>query len=154
MSELTSETSSSHSHREEVLGRLNSQSPAEIHAVRSKFIGAYTAFVAATLIASITNASAIGGGKLVVCLLSVSVPALVAHLLLDRTITVIQQRKKSAYRGAALGAGVFPSVIAFAVLIAHVSTVGAVIFVLGCVYWFFVVDVVTAAGTRAKDSNI
>lgn len=154
MSELTSETPPSRSHRDEVLDRLNGQTPAEVHSVRSKIIGAYTAFVAATLIAAITNARAIGGGKLVVCLLSISVPALVGHLLLDRTITLIQQRKKSAYRGAALGAGIFPSVIAFALLIGHVSTVGAVIFVLGCVYWFFVVDVVTAAGAWDKDSTI
>jgi hypothetical protein len=154
MSELPSETTSPRSHRDEIFERLNAQTPTEVHAVRLRIIGAYTAFVAATLISSITNASAIGGGKLVVCLLSVSVPALVGHLLLDRTITVTQQRKKSAYRGAALGAGIFPSVIAFALLIGHVSAVGAVIFVLGCVYWFFVVDVVTAAGARDKDSTI
>ncbi|VWD62354.1 hypothetical protein [Burkholderia contaminans] len=139
---------------DEVLKRVQGQMPAEVHAVRSKMIGAYTAFVAATLIASITNSVAIGGGKLVICLFSISLPALVGHLLLDRTVTVIQQRKTSAYRGAALGLGIVPSLMAFAILIGHVSIVGAVLFVVGCVYWLLVVDVVTAAGARDKNSTI
>ncbi|WP_179404244.1 hypothetical protein [Burkholderia guangdongensis] len=91
---------------------------------------------------------------MVICLLSLSLPALVGHLLLDRTVTVIQQRKTSAYRGAALGIGMIPSIIAFTILIGHVSVIGAVLFVLGCVFWFFVVDVVTAAGARDKESII
>ncbi|WP_439672897.1 hypothetical protein [Cupriavidus necator] len=142
------------SHPEEVRRRVQAQTPEEMYSRRSKLIGAYAAFVAATLIASITNAAAIGGGKLAACLFSLSLPALVGHLLLDRTVTVIQQRKTSAYRGAALAVGMVPSVVAFALLIGHVSLLGAVLFVLGCVYWIFVVEVVMAAGPRDKDSAI
>lgn len=152
--ESDSKAASGPSNLDEVLRRVRTQTPAEVHAVRSKTIGAYTAFVAATLIASITNSVAIGGGKLVICLFSLSLPALVGHLLLDRTVTVIQQRKTSAYRGAALGLGLIPSLAAFTILIGHVSVIGAVFFVLGCVYWFFVVDVVTAAGAHDKNSKI
>lgn len=154
MGETDSKVTSGPGNLEEVLTRVRAQTPVELHTVRSKLIGAYTAFVAGALIASITNSVAIGGGKLVICLFSLSLPALVGHLLLDRTVTVIQQRNTSAYRGAALGLGIFPSIIAFTILIGHVSVVGAVLFVLGCIYWSFVVDVVTAAGARDKNSTM
>jgi len=116
--------------------------------------GAYTAFVGAALLVSVTNAAAIGGGRLVVALLAVALPALVAQLLLDRTVTVIQRRKVSGHRGLARGVGFLSSIAAFTLLIGHVSVVGAVLFVLGCVYWLFVVKVVTAAGAESEDSQI
>ncbi|NPT62460.1 hypothetical protein [Paraburkholderia elongata] len=139
---------------EKVMGRVRAQTPEELHSLRSRMFGAYTAFVAAALLASITNSGVIGGGRLVVSLLALSLPALVAQLLLDRTVTVIQRRKVSLYRGLARWIGFVPSIAAFTLLVGHVSVVGAVFFALGCFYWFFVVDVVTAAGAKSEDSTV
>ncbi|MGF6301134.1 hypothetical protein OKW42_004487 [Paraburkholderia sp. WC7.3d] len=61
--ETDSKVASGPSNLDEVRQRVRAQAPAQVHAVRSKMIGAYTAFVAATLIASITNSVAIGGGS-------------------------------------------------------------------------------------------
>ncbi|MFC4706236.1 hypothetical protein [Paraburkholderia caffeinitolerans] len=137
-----------------VVERARSQTPEVLHALRSEMFGAYTAFVGATLLVAVTNAAAIGGGRLVITLLAVAQPALVAQLLLDRTVTVIQRRKASGYRGLARGVGFLSSIAAFTLLIGHVSLVGAVLFALGCVFWFFVVDVVTAAGAESEDARI
>lgn len=101
------------SNYEKVVERARSQTQEAQHTLRSEMFGAYTAFVGAALLVSVTNAAAIGGGRLVVALLAVALPALVAQLLLDRTVSVIQRRKVSGYRGLARGVGLLSSIAAF-----------------------------------------
>ena len=141
------------SYFDEVRRRVAAQTPEILHEDRTKLVRGYTAFVAAALFAYVTKASEAGGGWLIICLLSVSLPALVGDILLDRTVTVIQRRKISHFRGLAVALGFPPSMLAFALAIGHISIVAAALFVIGCVFWFFVVDVVTYLGAFRQDSE-
>lgn len=142
------------SNYEQVVRRARAQTPEQLYDLRAKMLGAYTAFVGAALLASVTNAVAIGGGHVIVSLLALSLPALVAQLLLDRTVTVIQRRKASGFRGLARFVGIGCSMAAFTLLVGHASVFAGVVFVFGSVVWFAVVDLVTAAGAHSVDGQI
>lgn len=94
----------------------------------------YTAFVAALLL-TIFSKSDFSHARLVGSLLAVSLPSLVALPLLDYIVRVAQERKTSATRGLAYALGFFPSLLAMAIVIGHLSIIAAIAFVLLIVFW-------------------
>ncbi len=80
----------------------------------------------------------------VISLLAVSLPSLVALILIDFVVPVRQGRPTNAMRGLACGLGYSPSLAAIAVLVGHFSVIAAALFVLLTLYWsltFFAVAV-------------
>ena len=125
----------------------------EAHERISKLFGGYTAFVAALLVATFANSKEYPRAWIVISLLAVSLPSLVAYMLLDFVVRVKQIRKKSAFRGAAAGLGFFPSLLGVAALIGHFSVIASVLFVLLTLFWMLALDVVVYLG-RYPGSDI
>jgi hypothetical protein len=96
-------------------------SPREQHERQSKLVGGYTAFVAALLVATFANSKDYSHAWIVISLLAVSLPSLIAYMLLDFVVQVKQMRKRSAFRGVAAGLAFLPSLLGITSLIGHFS---------------------------------
>lgn len=121
---------------------------------RSRCWAGYTGFVAVLLVAMLTNNEAYAHARLVISLLAVSLPSLIAQMLLDFVVSVRQGRRKSAKRGLAATLGLFPSLGAVTMLVGHFSWIAAVIFVLLIFYWFLVIDRVIYLASNDPKSDI
>ena len=122
----------------------------EHHERRSKLFGAYTAFIAALLVAVFAKSGDYPRSWIVVSLLAGSLPSLVAGMLLDYIVLVQQRRRKSIFRGLAFGLGFVPSLIGVAVLVGHFSRVAAVLFLSLVGFWCVAIVVTAFLGTNQK----
>lgn len=105
------------------------------HERRLKLTGGYAGFVAALFITTLAVSGTYAHAWIVGSLLVVSLPSLIAFIVLDFTIRVRQKRKKSAALGLAFVLGFLPSFCGIVMVIGHLSIVAAVLFVLVTVYW-------------------
>jgi hypothetical protein len=124
------------------------------HEYLLKMVGGYTAFVAAILVATFTKSETYTRAWIVISLMALSLPSLVAYMLLDRIVRVGQSRKGSMYRGLALVLGFLPSVLGMVVLIGHFSVAAAVLFGLVVAFWAVIIFVVAIVGRRNPMSDI
>jgi hypothetical protein len=129
-------------------------SPYEEHERHSKIWGGYTAFVAALLVATMAISPDLPRAWIVVSLLALSLPSLVAYMLLDFKVRVMQKRKGSMYRGLAALLGIVPSLVGTTMVIGHFSVIAAVLFVLLTIFWLLLIDVVTYLGFRSEHSRL
>ncbi len=120
----------------------------EEHERLSKLMGGYIAFVAVLLVATSTKSNDYSHAWAVISLLAVSLPSLVALMLLDFVVRVKQERKISAFRGLAVALGFLPSLLGIAILIGHFSVVAGVLFVLLTMFWAFIIFAVAILGSR------
>jgi hypothetical protein len=127
-------------------------SPKEHHERVSKLGGAYTAFIAALLIAMFARGDDHPSlwVVVVISLLGLSLPSLVAWMLLDFVIRVRQGRQKSSFRGLAIALGFYPSLIAIAILIGRFSRIAAVLFGLLVIFWRIAIPTVAVIGEDKK----
>ena len=95
----------------------------EEHERREKVFRGYMAFVAALLIATIARSADYPYVWVIIGLLAVSLPSLVTLDLLGFIVSVRQARRKSAFRGLAVGLGFGPSILGIAALIWHFSVI-------------------------------
>jgi hypothetical protein len=123
-----------------------SLSPWEQDERQSKLVGAYTAFVAALLVATFANSKDYSHAWVVISLLAVSLPSLIAYMLIDFVVQVKQMRNRSAFRGAAAGLGFLPSLLGITTLIGHFSVIAGVLFVLLTLFWMFALHAVVFLG--------
>jgi len=126
----------------------------EDHERWSQVCGAYTAFVAALLIATIAKSNEYPRAYIVIALLASSLPSLVALVFLDYHVRVVQARRKSAFRGLAAGLGFLPSLLGIATLIGHFSLIGGVLFLLLTVFWSLSIFGVAVGASGDPDSTI
>lgn len=132
----------------------NPLSLSEEHDRVLKVFGGYTAFAAALLVAVMAVSTDLPHARVIISLLAVSLPSLVAYMLLDFKVRVAQKRKGSMFRGLALLLGFLPSLAAIIIVICHFSVIAAVLFTLLSVIWFLVIDVVTYLGFRSEHSRL
>ena len=132
----------------------NPLSPSQEHDRILTMVGGYTAFAAAVLVAVLAVSSDLPHARVIISLLAVSLPSLVAYMLLDFKVRVAQKRKGSMFRGLALLLGILPSLAAITMVIGHCSAIAAVLFILLSVFWFLVIDVVTYLGFRSEHSRL
>jgi|GEM_PF-3687130 len=123
---------------------LTKPSQREIYETRTNLIRGYTAFVGAALFAYVTKVSP-NGGNAVVCLLAISLPALVGHILIDLAVEG-QERKNSVVRGLAVLLGVGPSLLAFVLALWSVSWLAGLLFAVGIIAWPLALLVVRELG--------
>jgi hypothetical protein len=119
-----------------------------------KLAGGYLAFVAALLVAAVAKSNDYRLAWLVVSLLALSLPSLVALILIDFIVPVRQAKPTNAMRGLAFGLGFSPSVAALAVLVGHFSVIAAALFVLLTLYWSLTIFAVTIGGTGNPKSEV
>src|SRR5690348_9644418 len=125
-----------------------------LYKTRSKWVGAYIGFIVAVLVATLALSANYPRADLVIPLLALSLPSLVAYLLLDFHVIMHQRREVSATRGLAAFLGLVPSLAAIAVLIAHFSVVGAVLFSVLIVFWALAIDRLVFLGSRSPKSQV
>ena len=101
----------------------------------TRLVGGYTAFIAALLVATFAKSNDYPRSWIVISLLALSLPSLVALMLLDYTVRVVQGRRKSFFRGLAAALGFLPSLAAIAILIGHFSLIAAALFLLLTLFW-------------------
>jgi predicted membrane channel-forming protein YqfA (hemolysin III family) len=116
--------------------------------------GSYTAFVAALLIATIAKGNEYPRAYIVITMLASSLPSLVALVFLDHHVSVVQTRKKSAFRGLAALLGFVPSLLGIATLIGHFSLTGGVLFLLLTFFWFLCIFGVVLGAAADPHSTI
>jgi hypothetical protein len=126
----------------------------EEHERFSKLLGGYTAFVAAILVATFAKSGDYPRAWVVISLLALSLPSLVACMLLDFIVRVKQTRKKSVYRGLAFALGFGPSLLGIAILIGHFSVIASVLFVLLTAFWCLLIFSVAILGSGNPKSDI
>jgi hypothetical protein len=119
----------------------------EIHERGVKLAGGYLAFVAALLVAAVAKSNDYRLAWVVISLLAVSLPSLVALILIDLVLPVRQGRPTNAMRGLAFGLGFSPSLAAIAVLVGHFSVIAAALFVLLTLYWSLTIFAVAVDDT-------
>jgi hypothetical protein len=133
------------------------ESPSEhndIHERGMKLAGGYLAFVAALLVAAVAKCNEYRVAWVVVSLLALSLPSLVALILIDFVVPVRQGRPTNAMRGLAFGLGFSPSVAALAVLVGHFSVIAAALFVLLTLYWSLKIFAAAIDGTSGPKSEV
>ena len=121
---------------------------------RMKLFGGYIAFVAALLIATIAMGGEYLRAWVVISLLALSLPSLVALILLDFMARVRQEMPTSAMRRLAAALGFLPSLAAFVVLVGHFSVIAAVLFVILTFYWSVTIYAVATEGTTDPKSEV
>lgn len=94
----------------------------------TKLVGAYTGFVAAAIISLISGDGHIKSENWAICFWALSLPPLVALLLLDFIVRVRQSREKSKIRGCMAFLGYGFSNLGTASLLTHYSWWAAIIF--------------------------
>jgi hypothetical protein len=119
-----------------------------------KLFGGYIAFIAALLIATIAMGGEYTRAWVVISLLALSLPSLVALILLDFMARVRQERPTSAMRRLAAALGFLPSLAAFVVLVGHFSMIAAVLFVILTFYWSVTIYAVATEGTTDPKSEV
>jgi UDP-N-acetylmuramyl pentapeptide phosphotransferase/UDP-N-acetylglucosamine-1-phosphate transferase len=119
----------------------------EIHERGMKLAGGYLAFVAALLVAAVAKSNAYRLAWLVISLLALSLPSLVALILIDFVVPVRQDKPTNTMRAFAFGLGFSPSLAAIAVLVGHFSVIAAALFVLLTLYWSLTIFAVVIDGT-------
>lgn len=112
----------------------------------TKLAAAYIAFIAALLVAVISQGSQYAHSWVIIFLLSASLPSLVAFLLLDFIIRVGQLRHKSMFRGLAVALGFLPSLLGVDLIVCHFSVIAAVLFILLIGFWSLVILIVADLG--------
>lgn len=127
--------------------------PIEEHERREKLFRGYTAFIVALLVAVIVTSNDYPHAQIVIALFSVSVPSLVALMLLDFIVIVRQGRRKSFFRGVAVLLGFVPSLLSMTILIGHVSVIAAILFAVSTLFWCLAIDVVVFLGSKRSDSE-
>ena len=125
----------------------------EINERGMKLAGGYLAFVAALLVAAVAKSNDYRLAWVVISLLALSLPSLVALILIDFVVPVRQGRPINAMRGFAFGLGFSPSVAALAVLVGHFSVIAAALFVLLTLYWSLTIFAVAIGGTSDAKSE-
>jgi len=118
-----------------------------------KLAGGYLAFVAALLVAAVAKSNDYRLAWVVISLLALSLPSLVALILIDFVVPVRQVRPINAMRGLAVGLGFSPSLAAIAVLVGHFSVIAAALFVLLTLYWSLTIFAVAIGGTSDAKSE-
>ena len=86
--------------------------------------------------------------------LALSLPSLLALILIDLIVPVRQGRPINAMRGLAFGLGLSPSVAAIAVLVGHFSVIAAALFVLLTLYWSLTIFAAAIGGTSDPKSEV
>ena len=135
----------------------DSESPTERKEINErgmKLAGGYLAFVAALLVATVAKSNEYPLAWVVISLLAVSLPSLVALILIDLFVRVRQGRPTNAMRGLAFGLGFFPSLAAIAVLVAHFSVIAAALFVLLTLYWSLTIFAAAIDGRSDPKSEV
>ena len=133
------------------------ESPTERNEIRErgmKLAGGYLAFVAVLLVAAVAKSSDYRLAWVVISLLAVSLPSLVALILIDFVVPVRQGRPTNAMRGLAFGLGFSPSLAAIAVLVGHFSVIAAALFVLLTLYWSLTIFAVAIDGTSDQKAEV
>jgi hypothetical protein len=126
----------------------------DIHERGMKLAGGYLAFVAALLVAAVAKSNDYRLAWVVISLLALSLPSLVALILIDFIVPVRQGRPTNAMRGLAFGLGFSPSVAALAVLVGHFSVIAAALFVLLTLYWSLTIFVAAIDGRSGPKSEV
>jgi UDP-N-acetylmuramyl pentapeptide phosphotransferase/UDP-N-acetylglucosamine-1-phosphate transferase len=126
----------------------------EIHERGTKLAGGYLAFVAALLVAAVARSNDYRLAWLVISLLALSLPSLVALILIDFVVSVRQGRPTNAMRALAFGLGFSPSLAAIAVLVGHFSVIAAALFVLLTLYWSLTIFAAAIDGTNDRKSEV
>jgi hypothetical protein len=121
----------------------------EIHERGMKLAGGYLAFVAALLVAAVARSNDYRLAWLVISLLALSLPSLVALILIDFVVPV--GRPTNAMRALAFGLGFSPSLAAIAVLVGHFSVIAAALFVLLTLYWSLTIFAAAIDGTPKSE---
>jgi UDP-N-acetylmuramyl pentapeptide phosphotransferase/UDP-N-acetylglucosamine-1-phosphate transferase len=119
----------------------------EIHERGMKLAGGYLAFVAALLVAAVAKSNDYRLAWVVISLLALSLPSLVALILIDFVVPVRQDKPTNTMRAFAFGLGFSPSLAAIAVLVGHFSVIAAALFVLLTLYWSLTIFAVVIDGT-------
>ena len=101
----------------------------EQHERNAKLLGGLHCLRCAVLVATFAKSDDYPRAWVVISLLALSLPSLVACMLLDFIVRVAQTRKKSAFRGLAFGLGFGPSLLGIAILIGHFSVVASVLLI-------------------------
>lgn len=126
----------------------------DIHERGMKLAGGYLAFVAALLVAAVAKSNDYRLAWVVISLLALSLPSLVALILIDFIVPVRQGKPTNAMRGLAFGLGFSPSVAALAVLVGHFSVIAAALFVLLTLYWSLTIFVAAIDGRSDPKSEV
>ena len=126
----------------------------DIHERGMKLARGYLAFVAALLVAAVAKSNDYRLAWVVISLLALSLPSLVALILIDFIVPVRQGRPTNAMRGLAFGLGFSPSVAALAVLVGHFSVIAAALFVLLTLYWSLTIFVAAIDGRSGPKSEV
>jgi hypothetical protein len=129
-------------------------SPITEHERLLQLWGGYTAFIAALLVATMATSGDYPHAWLIISLLALSLPSLVAYMLLDFTVRVKQRRIGSMYRGLSLLLGFLPSLVGTTMVIGHFSVLAAVLFVVLTAFWALMIITVEIIGFRDPTSDI
>ena len=133
------------------------ESPTERNEIRErgmKLAGGYLAFAAALLVAAVAKSNEYRLAWIVISLLAVSLPSLVALILIDLFVRVRQGRPTNAMRALAFGLGFSPSLAAIALLVAQFSVIAAALFVLLTLYWSLTIFAAAIDGTSGPKSEV
>ena len=133
------------------------ESPTERNEIRErgmKLAGGYLAFAAALLVAAVAKSNEYRLAWIVISLLAVSLPSLVALILIDLFVRVRQGRPTNAMRALAFGLGFSPSLAAIALLVAQFSVIAAALFVLLTLYWSLTIFAAAIDGTSGPKSEL
>jgi drug/metabolite transporter (DMT)-like permease len=137
------------------MGPVPPLSPQELHDRIWALFSAYTAFIAALLLALVnTSRDDVWARKAVISLLALALPSLVAFLLLDWVVRVRQGRQRSTSRGVAFFLGMAPSLLGFVLLLWGISRVAAGLWMLLVLVWFALGDIVTFLGFKDSKSEL
>ena len=104
-----------------------------------RLLSGYVAFISALAIAVVTKSKEISNPELIISLLTLSLPSLIALLLLDYVVRIRQGGIQSASRGLAALLGFLPSLSGLSVLIANYSCISAVLFLLLTFGWVLII---------------
>lgn len=99
-------------------------------------LGGYAAFIAALLILTLTLSWS--RAWVVVTMFAVSLPALIAFVLVDAMVSQEEPRKRRI-RNTAFLFGMLPSLIGTAILIGHVSLIAMVVFIASVISWLLII---------------
>jgi len=126
----------------------------DVYKLRAKRVGAYIGFVVAVLVATLALSATYRRASIVIPLLALSLPSLVAFLMLDYHVIMRQKRRVSTTRGLAFGLGFIPSVTAISMLVGHFSFTAGVLFPILIVFWFLAIDRLVFLGHRSPKSDV
>lgn len=115
-----------------------------------KLIGGYAAFVAALVAIALLSPPAWHWAWIPMSLLALSLPSLIAFLLLDFGARVLQRRQVSMFRGLSLALGLLPSLMGIEILICHLSWIAGISFAALTLFWLAITCAVAVSGSNIK----